>query len=195
VVSLNTQQYQEGLRADVTLRVPAESFDAALGQLRDLAVTVRSESISGQDVTRDYVNLQADLRHLEAKEAQLLEFLDEAEDTEAVLAVYDQLSQTQQEIERVTGEIRYIENQTDLATIRVSLTPDALAQPLEVSGWNLSGAARDAVEALLSVVEVFVKGLIYALIVLLPTLILIAIPIVLAILLVRWVIRRWRARK
>ncbi|MGD1995712.1 MAG: DUF4349 domain-containing protein [Anaerolineae bacterium] len=195
VVSLNTRQYQEGVQANVTLRVPAESFDEALEGLRDLATTVQGESISGRDVTEEYVNLDSRLRHLQAKEEQLLEFLDEAEDTEAVLAVYEHLSATQQEIERVTGQIEYMENQADLATVTVSLTPDALAQPLEVGGWNLPGTLRDAIEALLSVVEVVVKGLIYFVIVMLPTLVFIALPIAAAFFLVRWLIRRSRARK
>ncbi len=77
VVESNVYQYQEGLRAHVTLRIPAESLDLALERIRDLATEVRSESISGQDVTEEYVDLQSRLRHLEATEARLLEFLEE----------------------------------------------------------------------------------------------------------------------
>jgi hypothetical protein len=192
VVSLNTYQYQEGLQGSVTLRIPAESFDTALARLKELATTVRRESVSGQDVTEEYVDLESRLRHLRAKEEQLLEFLDQAEDTEAVLAVYEQLSYTQQEIEQVTGRMQYLENQAALATITVNLTPDALAQPLEVGGWNLPGTIRNAVETLLDVLEFSVKAAIYLVIVILPTLLIIALPIVGLVLLIRWLVRRRR---
>ena len=195
VVSLNTYQYQGGVQADVTLRVPAEAFDAALADLRDLASTVVRESISGQDVTEEYVDLQSRLRHLRAKEEQLLEFLDAAEDTEAVLSVYEQLTYAQADIEQVTGRMEYLQNQASMATISVSLTPDALAQPLEVTGWNLSGTAREALEALLDVLEVTVKGLIYLLIVFLPIILLIALPIAGVVWVIRRVVRRVRTRR
>ena len=58
VVSSNVYQAGEGaLRGDISLRVPAERFDEALDELRDMAVEVERESISGQDVTEEYVDL------------------------------------------------------------------------------------------------------------------------------------------
>lgn len=192
VVSVEAYQYQEGRKATVTFRVPSDKLDIALERLRAMATTVRRESVSGQDVTDQYVDLRSRLRHLEAKEKQLLEFLDRAEDTEAVLAVYEQLSQTQAEIEQVKGRMQYLENQAALATITVSLTPDVLAQPLDTGGWNLPATVRGAVEVLLNVLEFLVRAFIYIVIVVLPTLILIALPLVGVFLLVRWLVRRRR---
>ncbi len=192
VVSVEAYQYQEGRQATVTLRIPAENLDTALDRLRAMATTVRRESVSGQDVTDQYVDLESRLRHLEAKEKQLLEFLDRAEDTEAVLAVYEHLSATQAEIEQVKGRMQYLENQAALATVTVSLTPDVMAQPLETGGWNLPATVRSAVETLLNVLEFFVKALIYIVIVVLPALILVALPIFGIFLLVRWLVRRRR---
>ncbi len=192
VVSVEAYQYQEGRQAMVTFRVPSDALDTALERLRAMATTVRRESVSGQDVTDEYVDLESRLRHLQAKEKQLLEFLDQAEDTEAVLAVYEHLSQTQAEIEQVKGRMQYLQNQAALATVTVSLTPDVMAQPLETGGWNLPGTVRSAVEALLNVLEFFVKALIYIVIVVLPALILLALPIVGIVLLVRWLVRRQR---
>jgi hypothetical protein len=195
VVSLNTYQFEKGVQAHATLRVPAEAFDAALEQLNALATTVREETVSSDEVTDEYVDLESRLRHLRAKEEQLLEFLAEAEDTEAVLAVYEQVSYTQQEIEQVTGRMQYLQNQAALATINVSLTPDALAQPLEVGGWNLPGTVRGAVEALLDLLEFFVKAVIVFVIVVLPALVLFAAPVVGLVFLIRWLVRRAKRRK
>jgi len=95
VVESSVEQFQEGQRATVRLRIPAESLDVALDRIRDMATEVRGEDVTGTDVTEEYVDRKSSLRHLEATEAKLLEFLDEAEDTEAALAVYEQLRQVQ----------------------------------------------------------------------------------------------------
>lgn len=192
VVSIEAYQYQEGREASVTFRVPADALDTALTRLRAMATTVRRESVLSRDVTEEYVDLDSRLRHLEAKEQQLLEFLKRAEDTEATLAVYEHLSQTQAEIEQVKGRMQFLQNQTALATITVSLTPDVMAQPLETSGWNLPATVRNAVQALLKVLEFFAKAFIYIVIVILPALILAALPVVGIVLLVRWLVRRRR---
>ncbi|MCX8067541.1 MAG: DUF4349 domain-containing protein [Anaerolineae bacterium] len=175
ITSLNTYQHERGETASVTLRVPADQLDVALERLRGLATTVRQESIFGKDVTEEFVDLESRLRHLEAKEKQLLEFLEKAEDTEAVLAVYEHLSRTQAEIEQVKGRMRFLENQAALATITVNLTPDVLAQPLETGGWNLPKTIRNAIQTLLRVLEFLVKALIYLVIVILPVLLLLAL--------------------
>jgi hypothetical protein len=194
VVSLDTQQYDAGVRGQATVRIPAESFHDAVEEIKALASTVRRETLSSDDVTDEYVDLESSLRHLRAKEAQLLEFLDQAEDTEAVLAVYEHLAQTQAQIEQVTGQIQFLENQAALSTIHVYLTPDALAQPLEVSGWNVPGTFRAAVESLLDVIQFTVEAVIYIVVVVLPTLAIIALPIVGLVLVVRWLVRRSRKR-
>ena len=65
-------------RGTVTIRVPAEAFDAALAEIKDLAQEVRSESTSSQDVTEEFVDLEARLANLEATADRVRAFLDEA---------------------------------------------------------------------------------------------------------------------
>ena len=97
VVSSNTYQASVDsagnkiMQANLTIRVPSAQLDAALAQLRALAVEVRSETISGQDVTSEYTDLQSHLRNLEAAETKLQQIMDGATKTEDVLAVYNQL--------------------------------------------------------------------------------------------------------
>jgi hypothetical protein len=168
VVESNLYQFQEGLRASIRLRVPAESLDVALERIRGLATEVRSESISGQDVTEEYVDLQSRLRHLEATEERLLEFLDEAEDTEAALAVYEQLRQIEGEIEQIKGRIQYLEQSAAMATVSLDITPDELAQPIQIGGWHPEGTLRNAFEALIHVLQFLVDAAIVILVLVIP---------------------------
>lgn len=195
VVESNVYQYQEGLQASVTLRVPAESFDVALERIRELATEVRYENVSGQDVTEEYVDLQSRLRYLEATEARLLEFMEEAEDTEAALAVYEQLQRVQADIEHVKGRKQYLEQSAAMATINIEITPDELAQPIQVGGWHPEGTLRDAFQSLVRVLQFLVDAVIVIVVLIVPVLIAIAIPLVALFFLGRAIVRRRRARK
>ena len=160
-----------------------------------MATEVRGQDITGDDVTQEYVDLKSSLRHLEATEARLLEFLDEAEDTEAALAVFEELQEVQSEIEHVKGRMQYLEQSVAMATISVDIIPDALAQPIQVGGWRPEGTLRNAFQGLIRVLQFLVDAAIVIIVLIIPTLVAIAIPIVGVFLLVRTFVRRRRARK
>ena len=195
VVESNVNQYQEGLRASVTLRVPAESLDAVLERIRGLATEVRGERISGQDVTEEYVDLQSRLRYLEATEARLLEFLEEAEDTEAALAVYEDLREIQADIEQVKGRMQYLEQSAAMATVILDIIPDELAQPIQVGGWHPEGTLRNAFQSLIRMLQFLVDAAIVIVVLVIPVLVVVAVPCVGLFYLVRAIVRRRRARK
>jgi len=195
IVESNLNRYQEGLQAYVTLRVPAESLDVALERIRGLATEVRGERVSGQDVTEEYVDLKSRLRYLEATEERLLEFLEEAEDTEAALAVYENLQEIQADIEHVKGRMQYLEQSAAMATITLDITPDELAQPIQVGGWHPEGTLRDALQSLIRVLQFLVDAAIVIVVLVIPVLAVVAVPFIGLFYLVRAIVRRQRARK
>lgn len=171
VVSSESTRYQQGLlTVNMALRVPAEKFNDVMSRLRKMALEVNRDSVSSENVTQEYVDLQSRLRALEAKAARLEELMEKAEDTEAVLAVYRELSATQQEIEQVKGRMQYLERSAAMATINVTLTPDALSRPVEVAGWRPQGTAKRAVEALLSTFQFLGNAFIWILLYVVPVL-------------------------
>lgn len=189
VVSSQLTQYDAGARVSLTVRVPAESLDVALARLRNLATEVRRQTVTGEDVTQEYTDLQARLRHLEATEARLLTFLDQAEDTEATLAVYGELQQVQGEIEGIKGRMQYLEQSSATSSITVELIPDALAGPISVAGWRPQGTLRDALQALVRTLQFLVDALIWVVVYLLPVVLLV---FVLPVGVLMWVGRRLR---
>ena len=158
VVNLNVYQTTfesgvEGQRASITIRVPAEQLDEAIETIKETAIEVRNEEISGQDVTEEYTDLQSRLRHLEAVEQQLLGFLEDAGDTEDALNVFDQLERKQSEIEVIKGRIQYLEDSASLSRISIGLQPDFADRPLQIGNWQPVGTAKDAIEALVSTLQ------------------------------------------
>jgi hypothetical protein len=198
VVSSYTYQASVGTngnaltRANLTVRVPSAQLDAALTQIRALAVDVRTENISGQDVTADYTDLQSRLRNLEAAEAQLVNIMDGATKTEDVLAVFNQLVYIREQIEQVKGQIEYYEQSAAMSAISLELIPDALSQPLEVGGWQPQGIAKQALETLVRAFQGLATFGIWLGILVLPLAAVILLPLYV---IVRLVVRRARRAK
>jgi len=145
VVSSNKHGDKDAASGRISIRVPAERFDEAFDRLRKLAVSVPNESTQSQDVTEEYTDLQAQLRNLEATEAQYLELLKKAEKVEDMLAVQRELSNVRGQIERVKGRIQYLERTSDMALIEVNLQK---TQPLGQPGWNALKTFKSAIRGL-----------------------------------------------
>jgi hypothetical protein len=196
VVSSNTYQstFGDGVlatQASITIRVPADSLDQALAEIKAGAVEVRSENITGQDVTQEYTDLQSQLRNLEAAEVELREIMASLTKADDVLRVFENLRQVRQEIEVTKGRIQYFEQSARLSAISVDLLPDVVSQPLKIGRWQPEGTAKTALEALINVLRFLADAAIVFVILFLPIILLLAIPITL---IRRW-IRRRRARK
>lgn len=195
VVSSSTSKMGQDLQASVTLRVESAQLDAAMERIRKLAVEVRNENVRGDDVTAEYIDLESNLKNLEAAEAQLQEILKKAEKTEDVMTVFRQLTEIRGQIDQIKGRMKYLSQSAALATINLTLIPDRAAQPVEVAGWRPSGVAKDALEALISALQGLVDVAIWLVILVLPVLIIIAIPFVLLFLLARRILRNRRRNK
>jgi hypothetical protein len=185
-------------RGTITIRVPVGELEDLLAQLRALALDVESENIDSQDVTEEYVDLEARLTNERRTEAELLELLasrSETGRTQDILDVHRELSNVRSQIERIEGRMRYLENLSDMATVRITVTPDALLQPIDVAGWRPQGTARDAVRMLLRTMQFFADAAIVFFLYILPTLVVIAIPVAGIILAVRAVWQRVRRRR
>jgi hypothetical protein len=185
IVSSSTSRYEDEMQGQVTLRVDAAQFEQALSDIRALAVEVRNESVRGEDVTAEFVDLDAQLKNLEAAEAQLQQILKQATKTEDVLNVYRELTAIRGQIEQIKGRMKYLSQSAAMATISVSLIPDALAQPVDVGGWQPAGVAKNAVEALIASLQGLVSIGIWFVIAVAPLLLIVAIPFVILFTLIR----------
>ncbi len=160
-----------------------------------MALEVRQDKVSTQDVGQEYVDLESRLRALELRARKLEEFVNKAEDTESLLRVYNELSATQQEIEQVKGRMRYLEHLVAMATIQVGLTPDELAKPIELPGWHPDSTAKRAIERLVLTLQGLATVLIWVFLYLVPILLVLFALAYLAWLMMRSLYRWWRRRR
>lgn len=118
----------ETRKGSLTIRVPSLRFETALGDLRSMG-EVKGESISGEDVSQEFVDLNARLRNLEAQEAVLLGLMEKATTISESIRVQNELQRIQGDIERHRGRIEYLEDQTSYSTISVALREAGAAAP------------------------------------------------------------------
>jgi hypothetical protein len=180
--------------ADVTLvlRVPAERFNAVLAELRRLGDGKRAERIDSEDVTDEYVDLEARLRVQTRLEEQLLELLKTATTVEAALNVHKELANVRTEIERIQGRKQLLERDVTLSTVKVTLTaPPAESVSFSKIGRSFSHAYDDAI--------LVGGGIIVAAIrmmgVLVPVAVMLGVPALLAVFVVRRRMRLEAARR
>jgi hypothetical protein len=104
----------------VTLRVPSEGFDAlliAVGRIGD----IERRSITSEDVSGEFVDLEARLRHNQAQERFYLSLLDRADDVEDAIAVQQRVEGIQQAIEQIEGRLRFLEDRTSFSRLTVEV--------------------------------------------------------------------------
>ena len=135
----------------LTIRVPAARFEEARAQIRKLGVKVENEQVEAQDVTRQYVDQDANLRNLRAEEAGYLEILKQAHTVKDMLAVSEQLSNVRGQIEQQQAEFNALSRQIETVAISISLRKEVEPQVLGVHwhpGYVLRLAFRDGMESL-----------------------------------------------
>jgi len=198
VVSSNTTEAsvdangKKIMQASLTVRVPSAQLDAALTQIRAMAVEVKNVSVTGQDVTSQYTDLQSQLRNAEAAEAKLTEIMNAAVKTEDVMAVFNQLTQVRAQVEQLKGQIQYYDESASMSAISMDLIPDALNQPIAVGGWQPQGVAKDALESLVRAFQGLATGVIWVGLYILPLGLVIGLPLYAVL---RLVARRLRRTK
>ena len=153
----STSDGQTYINASVMVRVPAERLDEMMQKVRDLAADpktgVLSETVTGEDVTAEYVDSQARLRNLKAAEAQLVELLDQAPDLEYTLDIFRELTEIRSQIEVLEGRIKYLEESAALSALSVEFVAEASLQPLQIGPWKPVGVAKEAIQTLVKVAQ------------------------------------------
>ncbi|RYG71971.1 DUF4349 domain-containing protein [Lentibacillus lipolyticus] len=113
---------EDGARSgQLTARVPQEHFQEFIELVEDGSKQVVNSSISGKDVTEEYVDLESRLESKRVVEKRLSSFMEQAEKTEDLLKISEDLAKVQKEIEQITGRMNYLQNKVDLATVTIRM--------------------------------------------------------------------------
>jgi len=160
-----------------------------MAQLRKLAVKVDAESTSSQDVTEEYVDLDARLKVYEATEQQLLTFLQKTQNVDESLKVYRELNNVRSQIESAKGRMNYLTKSAAMSSITVQVKPEEKEKPIvKEESWNPGRVVREVLRWLVAALQFLFYLLIFIVFGLVPILIVVGIPL----LILRAIWRRWR---
>ncbi|OGF20464.1 hypothetical protein A2316_01395 [Candidatus Falkowbacteria bacterium RIFOXYB2_FULL_38_15] len=170
----------------VTIRVPVKDFEKSINELKKMAEVVQSESLSGVDVTEEFVDMEARLKNLRIEEGQYQEILKTAKKIEDILKVNEYLFNIRGQIEGIEGRIKYLSNLTDLATIEITLSEEPTIR-IPTSEWRPLDTIKIAFSAMVRMFQGFVNILIW--------LAFICLPIALVVLVIIAAVRFFRKRR
>ena len=170
---------------NIVVRVPVRQFEAAIAEIRGVGGRILHEKTFGQDVTEEYIDLEARIRTKRALEAQFLEIMKQARKISEALEVQTQLANVRTEIEQLEGRRRFLENQSALSTINITLHTPTQVVAAATRGflYDLKTAFGDGV----SVGTDIFLGIIRFVIVM--------IPVTLFILAPAWFVFKWLRRR
>jgi hypothetical protein len=104
-----------------TMRIPSGRFDEAVGRVEQLGERV-SATLSSQDVTEEYVDLEGRLNYWHQQETFYSALMDDAETVNDMIALQAQMQEVLLTIEQIEGRTRYLDSRTNFATLTVGLT-------------------------------------------------------------------------
>lgn len=178
--------------ADLSLRIPETRFDDFIAQLEELGEAANVHK-SSEDVTLSYLDLETRIKNLKTSEKRLLEILAEAGTVEEILTVEQEISRVRGEIEAMTAEFTYLQDQVSFSTIDVFIGEEAIDTG-GVSQKPFAHIGKRMKEALFQSINFVSTAVAFALVAL-ATLLPVLVVLALVTLVVIWVVRAIRRRK
>jgi len=161
-------------RVSLTLRVPSEKLGSALRELKRLGAGAETERLGSEDVTDEYMDLEARIANQRHLETQLVILLAKTDTVESALKVHQELANVRTEIDRMEGRRRFLANETELAKIALTLSP--LRPVVAISMSELGVSARRAASDSVAVAAGVVTGCIRLAGIVLPLTLLFGLP-------------------
>ncbi|MEZ4990837.1 MAG: DUF4349 domain-containing protein [Saprospiraceae bacterium] len=120
VASDQANRYTGRISNTLTVRIPAENFDAFLSAATEGITQFDSKNINVRDVTEEFVDITARLKTKKELETRYLSLLANARNVSEMLEVEKQLGQLRADIESIEGRLKYLENKVSLATLNLT---------------------------------------------------------------------------
>jgi hypothetical protein len=156
----NVYEISEGVKSgSITVRVPSKNFVGTMEAIKGVAVKVESASINSNDVTAEYVDLEAQIKNYKTEEIQYQEIMSRASKIQDVLDVASRLADVRGRIERTQGQLNYLARQVDMSTISVSLTAEPEVKVFGIV-WRPLTVLKQSIKGLVSDLTGFVDWLI-----------------------------------
>jgi hypothetical protein len=164
--------------AQITYRIPADKWEAALDALRDLnglTTKVAAEQTEAVEVTGQVIDLQARIRNLRASETALQAIAAKATKISDVLEVQARLTEVRGQIEQLTAQLEDLNDRTSYATLTAYFSSPIVAVEAASKEWEPGTTVDEAAASLISILQALATAGIWFLIVWLPILLILGL--------------------
>lgn len=174
VVSSRLQQSESPRQqlANLSIRIPAADLSLVLSQLSAMAITVSEQQINGQDITRQYSDLNTKLKTLKAAYAKLKEIMQQAKRGRDILDAYNQLSSVRRQLDTAKGELHYYQQASKFSLLTITLHTSPIIETPHQQHWALGFTAKKSWIMLKASLRTLTKLTIWGIVYLLPLLLL-----------------------
>jgi hypothetical protein len=162
--SARDAQADEGERkagqVELSLRVPSARLEEALREIKRFGKGAESEQIGSEDVTDEYIDLGARISNQRRLEEQLAKILTQASDVDGAMKVHRELTSVRTEIDRLEGRKQFLESESAMAKIALSLRPFRPTVGVSVAEIGVSArrASADAVSVAAGIVTFGIRA-------------------------------------
>lgn len=119
VQSDNSGKDYNRIYKNLTVRIPTKNFQDFIDEISEGVSFFDQRTISRQDVSEEFIDLQARLKAKRTLEARYLELLKKAKTVKEMLDIERELSKIREEIEAKQGRLQYLENKVSLSTVTI----------------------------------------------------------------------------
>ncbi len=120
ISSESENNYGNRLQYNQMIRVPADQFDALIARIEPLAIKIENKNINTEDVTEQFIDVQARLKTKKELEIRYKEILKQAKTVQDIVSIESQIASVRSEIESMEGRLNYLKNQVAFSTLNVT---------------------------------------------------------------------------
>lgn len=154
----NEAKEYDGTSRNIVLRVPSNHFENAFAEITKGVSYFDEKHITSEDVSAQYIDLEARLKAKKELETRYLYLLKKANKISEILEIEKELTAIREEIEAKQGQLNYMQSQVSMSTIDVKFYKESISSGVTVSyGDKLLNALKGGV----SWIPSFVLGLLY----------------------------------
>ncbi len=118
--SESKNNFDDRIQYDQTIRVPAKLFDSLLNAIEKIAKKVETKSINSEDVTEEFIDVEARLKTKKELELRYREILKQAHTVADIVSIENQIATVRSEIESMEGRLNYLKNQIAFSTLNLT---------------------------------------------------------------------------
>lgn len=119
VQSDNSGKDYNRIYKNLLIRIPTENFQKFINDISEGVQYFDQRNISQQDVSEEFIDLEARLKAKRMLENRYLELLKKANNVREMLEIERELSNIREEIEAKQGLLQYLQNQVSMSTVNI----------------------------------------------------------------------------